>query len=48
MDKITAIKEVKKSGSSKAIYVTTELNLLGEIDEGQKVKVTLEKINWTA
>ena len=45
MNSITAVKEVKKSGSSKAIYVTTELNLLGDINEGEKVKVTLEKIN---
>ena len=45
MNSITAVKEVKTSGSSKAIYLTTELNLLGDVNTGDKVKITIEKVN---
>ena len=45
MKSITAIKEVKKSGSSKAIYVTNELSLLGIENEGEKVEITITKID---
>ena len=43
MDSITAVKTVKKSGSSKAIYITSELNLLGDVKDGDKVRVTIQK-----
>ena len=47
MNTITAIKTVKMSGSSKAIYVTSELNLLGDIQVGDKIEITLKKIDWS-
>lgn len=45
MNTITAVKTVKMSGSSKAIYITSELNLLGDIQVGDKIEITLKKID---
>ena len=43
MDRIQAVKEIRGSGSSCAIYITRELGYLG-LTKGDKVKITLEKI----
>lgn len=42
MDEITTVKEVKCSGSSLAVYITRELNML-DMKKGDKVKITIEK-----
>ena len=44
MDKITSNKRVTVSGNSLIIKVTKELRFM-ELEEGDEVRVTLEKIN---
>lgn len=44
MEKIQADKMVKNTGNSLIVYVTKELRAL-ELDDGDMVRVTLEKIN---
>lgn len=43
MNTIQAVKEIRGSGSSCAIYITRELSYLG-LTKGDKVKITLEKV----
>lgn len=43
MKSITAVKEVKSSGSSLAIHVTRELKHLS-VGKDEAVKITIEKI----
>lgn len=43
MNTVSTVKEVKYSGSSLAVYITRELNMM-EVKRGDKVKVTLEKV----
>ena len=43
MNTVTSIKEVKSSGSSLAVYITRELNLL-EVEKGDKIEITIKKV----
>lgn len=43
MNTVTTVKEVKHSGSSLAVYITRELNLM-TVKKGDKVKITIEKV----
>ena len=42
MSTVTTVKEVKSSGSSLAVYITRELNLLN-VDKGDKIEITIRK-----
>lgn len=44
MNKIEAVKEIMITGNSLAIFATRELKML-DLEKGNKVKVTFEKIN---
>lgn len=43
MQEISAVKTIKHSGSSLAVYITRELTMLG-VEKGQKVEIIIRKV----